>query len=138
MNHNISIKPSFILLFSIHLNSSFKGFGTLPSGISPLSSDQTSQYFAQLTTFETRLLGKIYYETKRLVHLPLGRITLHEQSKESPTYADVSLLIHKSGAALWEVWLSVPLQLFNVAHWIHWLDSEVPNSLVAQVWNTIV
>lgn len=137
MNNNISIKPSFVLLFSIRLRSSFKGFGTLPSGISPLSSDQTSRYLAQLGTFETRLLGKKFYETKRLTRLPLGRIMLHEQSKESPTYADVYLLRHKSGAALWEVWLCAPFQPFNVARWIHWLDPEAKSGLIAQMWNTL-
>lgn len=133
----LPVKPSFVLLFSIHLNSSFKGFGTLPSGIAPLSSDQSSNYLTQLATFETRLLGKTFYETKRLVRSPLGRITLNEQSKESPPHADIYLLTHKSGAALWEVWLSAPLQPFDVARWIDWLDPEAQTAIVTQVWDTL-
>lgn len=133
----LTFRPSFVLLFSIHLNSSFKGFGSLPSDIVPLSEKQSSEYLTRLATFETKLLGKTFYETKRLVRSPLGRIAFNEQPKESPEYADVYLLTHKSGAALWEVWLTAPLQPFNTARWIEWLDPEAETGFISQIWNTL-
>ena len=44
------------------------------------------------------------------------------------------LLSHKSGVALWEVWLPAPDQPFDAARWIDWLDPEAEDSLVARLW----
>ena len=130
-------EPSFVLLFSIHLNTPFKGFGTLPSTITPLSTEQSTNYAKRLSEFEIHLLGKTFYDKRRLVRTPLGRISLDKQAVNNPSHADVYLLTHKSGVALWEVWISASSQIFDVPRWIDWLDAESETSLVMQVWQVL-
>lgn len=131
------VEPSFILLFSVHLSSAFKGFGTLPSAITPLSTDQSINYDQRMAEFETYLLGKTFYDKRRLVRIPLGRISLDKQAANNPSHADIYLLTHKSGVALWEVWISAPLQNFDVPRWIDLLDAENEASIVADVWHVL-
>jgi hypothetical protein len=133
----LTVEPAFVLLFSIHLKSAFKGFGTLPPGIAPLPPEQSGDYVARLAEFETRLLGKTFREAGRLARAPLGRIALDGLPKGAPTHADVYLLAHKSGVALWEVWLPAPTQPFDAARWIGWLDAETGDGLIAQLWRVL-
>jgi hypothetical protein len=58
----IDAEPAFVLLFSIHLESAFKGYGALRRGIATMSSKQTGNYLAWLAEFETRLLVKMFRE----------------------------------------------------------------------------
>lgn len=133
----IAVEPAFVLLFSIHLKSAFKGFGALPPGIAPLPPEQSGDYVARLAEFETRLLGKTFREAGRLSRAPLGRITLDNLPEHAPAHADVYLLAHKSGVALWEIWLPASNQPFAAARWIGWLDAEAKDSLIARLWRTL-
>jgi hypothetical protein len=54
-----------------------------------------------------------------------------------PPYADIHLVVHKSGAAVWEVWLLAPTQAMDVVRWIRWLDMEVEGSLARTVWRKL-
>jgi hypothetical protein len=56
---------------------------------------------------------------------------------DATTHADVYLLSHKSGVALWEVWLPATAQPFDASRWIAWLDPEADDGLVARVWRVL-
>lgn len=133
----IDVEPAFVLLFSIRLKGAFKGFDTSHPGVSPLPSGEAQAYMTGLTEFERRLLGKAFLETRRIARWPLGRIELKGLAENSPAHADVYLLSHKSGVALWEVWLPAPAQSFDASRWINWLDPEVEDGLVARLWRVL-
>jgi hypothetical protein len=132
-----TVEPAFVLLFSIRLKGAFKGFDTSHSGVAPLPSGEAQAYMTGLTEFELRLLGKAFLETRRITRWPLGRIALEGSAENFPAHADVYLLSHKSGVALWEVWLPAPAQSFDATRWINWLDPEVEDGLVARVWRVL-
>ncbi|MCK7468851.1 MAG: hypothetical protein MZU91_12490 [Desulfosudis oleivorans] len=45
--------------------------------------------------------------------------------------------MHKSGAAVWEVWLAAPAQPMDAARWTAWLDMEAPASLARRIWGCL-
>ncbi|WP_009207794.1 hypothetical protein [Sulfuricella denitrificans] len=135
MDQNASVvEPAFTLLFSVRLKGVFKGFGTLPPGVAPLPPGESQAYTTGLAEFERRLLGKTFLEARRITRWPLGRIALEGLADEAPAHADVYLLSHKSGVALWEVWLPAPSQSFDAARWITWLDPEGEDGLIVRLW----
>ena len=135
------VKPAFVLLFSIRLKGALKGVGASHPGVTPLPAGESQAYTAGLAEFERRLLGQIFLETRRITRWPLGRITLaslHDnESGGAPAHADVYLLSHKSGVALWEIWVPATAQPFDAARWIGWLDPEAEDSLVARLWRVL-
>lgn len=131
------IEPAFILLFSVRLKGAFKGFTGLHPGVVPIPADDARAYLEGLATFERQLLGKAFLETRRITRWPLGRIALQGTADDAPTHADVYLLAHKSGVALWEVWLPAPEQAFDAARLIAWLDPESEDGLVARLWHVL-
>jgi hypothetical protein len=135
------VEPAFALLFSVRLKGAFKGSGTPQPGVSPLPAGESQAYTAGLAEFERRLLGRAFLETRRITRWPLGRIALDGPKSGAatgaPDHADVYLLSHKSGVALWEVWLPAPAQPFDAERWIDWLDPEAEDSLVARLWRVL-
>ncbi len=131
------VEPAFVLLFSIRLRGAFKGFGMTHRGVAPLPAEESQAYTAVLAEFERRLLGKAFLETRRITRWPLGRIALEGLSDNVPVHADVYLLSHKTGVALWEVWLPATPQNFDVARWIDRLDPEAEDGLVARLWRVL-
>jgi hypothetical protein len=137
VQHESTVEPAFALLFSIRLKSAFKGFGKIYPGVTPLPPGESQAYTTGLAEFERRLLGKAFLETRRIVRWPLGRIALEGLAENAPAHADVYLLSHKSGVALWEVWMPAPAQSFDASRWINWLDAEVEDGLVARLWRVL-
>ena len=137
VQHESTVEPAFALLFSIRLKSAFKGFGKIYPGVTPLPPGESQAYTTGLDEFERRLLGKAFLETRRIVRWPLGRIALEGLAENAPAHADVYLLSHKSGVALWEVWMPAPAQSFDASRWINWLDAEVEDGLVARLWRVL-
>lgn len=135
--HVNTVDPAFALLFSIRLKGAFKGFDTSHSGVTPLPPGEAQAYTTGLAEFERRLLGKAFLETRRITRWPLGRIALDGLADDAPAHADVYLLSHKSGVALWEVWLPAPAQSFDASRWINWLDPEVENGLIVRLWRVL-
>ena len=131
------VESAFVLLFSIRLKGTFKGFGTAPSGVAKLRMEESQAYMAELAEFERRLLGKAFLETRRITRWPLGRVALDGVSDKALLHADVYLLSHKTGVALWEVWLPATTQNFDVTRWIAWLDPEAEDGLVAKLWQVL-
>jgi hypothetical protein len=135
--HESTVESAFALLFSIRLKGAFKGFGKIYPGVTPLPPGESQAYTTGLDEFERRLLGKAFLETRRIVRWPLGRIALEGLADNAPAHADVYLLSHKSGVALWEVWLPAPAQSFDASRWIAWLDPEVEDGLVTRLWRVL-
>lgn len=131
------VEPAFVLLFSVRLKGVFKGFTTPHPSVTPLPPGETKAYMTGLAEFERRLLGKAFLETGRITRHPLGRVALDQPGNDAPAHADVYLLSHKSGVALWEVWLPATTQPFDASRWIAWLDPETENGLVARLWHVL-
>jgi len=125
------------MLFSVRLKSTFNGFEKPHSGVMPLLFEDSQAYISELTEFEQRLLGKAFLETRRITRWPLGRIALDGLAADAPAHADVYLLTHKSGVALWEVWLPALSQPFDAARWIAWLDPDAKEGMIAKLWQTL-
>jgi hypothetical protein len=134
---SLIVEPAFVLLFSVRLKGAFKGFVTPHPGVTPLPTDESHTYTAGLAEFERRLLGKAFLETRRITRWPLGRIALTDLPKGAPAHADVYLLSHKSGVALWEVWVPATAQCFDAARWIGWLDPEADDGMVVRLWRVL-
>lgn len=134
---DLAAVPAFMLLFSIRLAKTFSGFSARVPGIAPLAPERDEAYVAQFSDFEERLLGKTFLETRRIKRWVLGRIALPGNPANAPSYADVSLLVHKSGIALWEAWLPAAQQSFDVTRWIRWLDPDATDGLVVRLWQTL-
>ncbi|MBD3773131.1 MAG: hypothetical protein IE917_16790 [Betaproteobacteria bacterium] len=130
---DLTVVPAFILLFSIRLAKPFAGFHVQFPDITSLPTSQEQAYLAQFSDFEGRLLGETFLQARRIKRWPLGRIALTSDLENAPSYADVYLLAHKSGIALWEVWLPASDQPFNATRWIAWLDPDADHGLVAQL-----
>jgi hypothetical protein len=133
----VTIEPTFAVLFSTRLRGGFEGFGDLPAGIVPLPSERSEGYVALLGEFELRLLGKAFLEAERMTRWTCGRIALDGLPEDAPAYADVYLLAHKSGCALWEVWLPAPAQPLDAARWVRWLDPQADDGPVARLWRVL-
>jgi hypothetical protein len=131
------VETAFALFFSVRLKGAFKGFDTSHPGVAPLPPGVAQAYTTGLAEFERRLLGKAFLETRRITRWPLGRIALDGLTDDAPAHADVYLLSHKSGVALWEVWLPAPAQSFDAARWIAWLDPEEEDGLIARLWRVL-
>ncbi len=133
----VMIEPTFALLFSTRLRGAFSGFGDLPASIAALPSERSEGYVALLAEFELRLLGKAFLEAERMTRWTCGRIALDGLPGDAPAYADVFLLAHKSGCALWEVWLPAPAQPLDAARWVRWLDPDAEDGPVARLWRVL-
>jgi len=134
---DLAVEPAFMLFFSIHLHGAFTGFTRQSAGIAPLPPRQLEDYDTQFARFETQLLGKTFVETHRITRWPLGRIALDILIGDTPAYADVYLICHTSGAALWEIWLPAPAQLFDTSRWIGWLDPDARDGLIERLWRVL-
>jgi hypothetical protein len=128
---------AFMLLFSVELTSEFAGFGLPGPGLVPLPAEQVERYVGQFTNLERRLLGEPFQAARRIARWPLGRIVLAGHGDHSPPHADVYLLAHKSGLALWEVWLPATEQSFDASRWAAWLDPEADDGLIQQLWRVL-
>jgi hypothetical protein len=134
---SVTAAPAFMLLFSFRLAKRFSGLSAQFPGVSPLPAEEEHAYVAQFSDFEARLLGETFLEARRIKRWQLGRIAISGSSGNGPSYADVALLIHKSGVALWEAWLPASAQPFDATRWIGWLDPDADDGLVAQLWHVL-
>jgi hypothetical protein len=130
-----AVRPGFLLLFSTGLREPFQGFAAAPPGVEALPADRARAYLAQLTPMEAQFFGRAYVAARRTHRWPFGWITLPDPFTDGHTLtADVYLLTHVSGAALWEVWLPLPAQPFDAARWNAWLDPDAEDGLAARLW----
>lgn len=132
----VTVWPAFLLLFTITPDAA-SGRAAAPLGLQAIPAEISEAYRSRLELLQQRLLGEHYLQARRLQMSSIGRMQLPGRDGE-PTYADIRLVVHKSGASVWEVWLSAPPQPMDVVRWIGWLNMESSDSLARMVWDRLV
>jgi hypothetical protein len=94
--------------------------------------DVAQARLAQLHQVQAALLGEEYVDTGRTARWPVGRLQLPGAgSDEGPSSADLFLVTHTAGAAVWEAWMTLPRQRLDAARLVSWLRSDEPASPAA-------
>ena len=132
---DVTVWPAFVLLFAVTPDSA-SGQTVPPSGLQTIPDEISESYRSRVEAMQQRLLGEPYLQARRLQRTSVGRLALKGGEGE-PQYADIHLVVHKSGATVWEVWLVAPPQAMDVVRWVRWLDMEVEDSLARIVWNKL-
>jgi hypothetical protein len=102
----VPLQTMFVLLFPARAPQPFTGFGEVPGRAEALPGADAAARMGQLREVETVLLGKDYLESRRLARWPFGRVELPPpDGGTGPDHADVFLLTHTAGVALWEAWI---------------------------------
>ena len=107
-----------------------------PADLRPIPDEVSESYRSRLESLQQRLLGEPYLQARRLQRTSVGRLALPGGERE-PTHADIHLVVHKSGAAVWEVWLSAAPQSMDVARWIGWFDLQSGDSFARLIWDRL-
>lgn len=130
------LQPAFVLLFALTPDHAAR-HASQPSSLQAIPSETAVSYRETLESIQQRLLGEPYLQARRLSRVAMGRIAL-PVGDGAPAYADIHRVQHKSGAAVWEVWLSAPKQALGVPRWVAWLDMDNPDSLAQYIWRSLV
>ncbi|WP_031408140.1 hypothetical protein [Thiomonas sp. FB-Cd] len=130
--------PGFVLLFSSSLLPGFSGFQNSFDGFAPIPDASASALRSWRDAAQAHVLGPAFIQAARLSLRCVGRIELNKGDADAPGHADISLLTHVAGVAVWEAWMPGPRQEFDAARWTRWLDPEQPGSPAAQVWAQIL
>ena len=130
-----TLSPTFVLLFAVTPDAAAGRSGTT-TGIEAIPVDVASAYRDRIEGLQQRLLGEPYLQARRLVRTSVGRLPL-QGGEFDPTFADIHLVVHKSGAAVWEVWLAAPPQIFDAVRWVEWLDMDAPDGLARRIWDRL-
>ncbi|MFN3293890.1 MAG: hypothetical protein ACK414_10605 [Gemmobacter sp.] len=127
------VQPGFVLLFTTPVRAGTGDIAALAMGLLPMDAVVSDIANRWRDAAEAHVLGPEFQSGRRLQRHPLGRIALTGAALQ-PDHADVTLILHVTGVALWEVWLPAPEQDFEEDRWTGWLDVEQPDSLAATVW----
>lgn len=130
-----AVQPAFVLLFAVTPDAAAQQ-AAVPQGLRAIPQEIAQSYRSRLAATQQRLLGEPYLQARRLTRTAVGRLPL-PNAEGGPTHADIHLVKHKSGAAVWEVWLLAPVQAMDVTRWVRWLDMEDQNSLARRIWRTL-
>jgi hypothetical protein len=135
------LQPTFVLLFAVTPAAGGAALAT-PAGLQPIPEDVAAGYRERIDERQQRLLGEPYLQARRLQRRSIGRLPLPATASDGdpatdPAWADIHLVVHKSGAAVWEVWLAAPTQPLDAARWTAWLDMEAPASLARRIWGCL-
>lgn len=101
-----------------------------------MAEEGSQSYRNRMESLQRRLFGESYSQASRLRRTAGGRLSLPGRAGEL-THADIHLVTHKCGAAVWEVSLFGPPQPIDVARWIGWLDLESRNSPARIIWDEL-
>jgi hypothetical protein len=129
----------FVLLIPARAPRSFAGFGgCLPGGVEALPGEDAQARTGQLREVQSALLGREYLESRRLARWPLGRVRFPAApGEDGPGHADVFLVTHTAGAALWECWIPAAAQPLDAARWIGWLRPDTAGSPAAVLYERL-
>ena len=129
----ITVEPTFVLLFSVQLTGAFDGFRSSIPGITPLTAEHLRAYEERLSELERHVFGEDFVAAGRTKRWPLGRIAIHNDDQDAafPPHADVYLVTHSTGTAVWEAWFAGPSQPLDALQWIDWLDPDAEDGLPA-------
>jgi hypothetical protein len=128
----VPLQTMVVLLFPARAPRSFAGFGeSAGGGIDALPRQDARARIGQLQEVQAALLGSEYLKSRRLARWPLGRVRFAPEDGLGPGHADVFLLTHTAGVALWEAWIPVPTHPLDAARYIGWLRSDADGSPAA-------
>jgi hypothetical protein len=127
--------PTFVLLFAVTPGAAAE-LPDQPIGLQPIPDETAAAYRERIEDRQQRLLGEPYLQARRLERRSIGRLPLPGGDDE-PSFSDIHRVVHKSGATLWEAWLTAPAQTMAVERWVGWLDMEAPDSLARRIWNAL-
>ena len=130
-----AVAPAFVLLFGVTPDAAAARPASF-AGLQPMSDEASQSYRSRMDSLQRRLLGESYAQASRLQRTAVGRLALNDCTGEL-THADIHLVIHKCGAAVWEISVFGPPQPIDVARWIGWLDLESPDSLARIIWDKL-
>jgi len=130
-----TVSPAFVLLFAMTADAAARR-ATMPAGLQPMSEIASESYRSRMEPLERRLLGNTYRKASRLQRTAVGRLSLEGRVGDL-SHADIHLVVHKCGAALWEVSLFGAHQPVDVAKWVALLDFESRDSMARTVWETL-
>jgi hypothetical protein len=135
----VEVITGFVLLFAVPLEHEFSGFEARPPGVEELATERADAWISAWHETAAHVLGKAFIEARRFKRWPLGLIKLGgmPEDQQLPTNAEVHLLTHASGVALWEVWLPGLEQTFDADRWIDWLDPQSETGVAASLWRVI-
>ena len=115
----------FVVLFPVPAPpGSFAGFPRPADGIDPLPEAAVQARMDQLHDVQAAILGQEYLASRRATRWPLGRVRLPEDGGTGPPFADVFLVTHTAGGALWEAWMAAPDQQLEPDRFLSWLRSD--------------
>ncbi|MEX0828433.1 MAG: hypothetical protein WD005_05715 [Haliea sp.] len=136
---DITVDPIFVLLFSVQLTGTFNGFPSLAQGITPLTAEHSEAYDTKLSELERHVFGEDFAAAGRTKRWPLGRISIRHAGRDAgfPPHADVYLVTHATGTAIWEAWFPGASQPLDALRWIEWLDPDVEDGLPALLWRAL-
>ena len=135
----IVVEPTFVLLFSVQMTGAFSGFPSSTPNITSLGSEHFQAYNERFSELERHVFGEDFAAAGRTKRWPLGRIAIAREGRDPsfPSQADVYLVAHTTGTAIWEVWVRAPSQPLDALRWIEWLDPDAENGLPALLWSAI-
>jgi hypothetical protein len=136
---SVVVEPTFVLLFSVQMTDAFSGFPPSTQNITPLGPEHIQAYNARFSELERHVFGEDFAAAGRTKRWPLGRIAIPHESRDTsfPSQAEVYLVAHTTGTAIWEVWVRVPNQPLDALQWIEWLDPDAENGLPALLWSAL-
>lgn len=134
---DMTVEPTFVLLFSVQLAGAFDGFRASIPGVTPLTPEHLEAYDKRLSVLERHVFGEDFVAAGRTKRWPLGRIAFQNHAAWFPPHADVYLVTHSTGTAVWEAWFAGPSQPMNALQWIEWLDPDVENGLPTLIWRAL-
>lgn len=104
----LPLHTTFVLLLPVPLPRSLLGPDNVvaasrlsPAGFKPVPGEDAQARIDQVGEAETALLGGEYLESRRMARRPLGQVGLPSVGT-GPLHADLFLVTHTAGAALWE------------------------------------
>lgn len=136
---DIVLEPIFVLLFSIELTGAFNGFPQKTQDITPLAAEHLEAYDAKFSELERHVFGEDFAAAGRTKRWPLGRVAIPREGRDVafPSHADVYLVTHATGTAIWEAWFPGPSQPLDALRWIGWLDPDVEDGMPALLWRAL-
>jgi hypothetical protein len=130
----VPLQTMFVLLFPARVPRSFAGIGEVGEEVDPLPEADVQARMEQFDEAEVALLGVEYRESRRMTRLPFGRVRFPPpEGERGPDHADVFLVTHTTGAALWECWIPAPDRPLDPALYVSWLRSDIDGSPAAML-----
>jgi len=131
------VQGSVVLLYALRHHFAAPAQPPSPApGLGEIAIADAESHLVLLAEVEQRILGEAFHAAERTRRAPLGELVV-EVADGTEVNAQVYLVTHRAGVALFEVWLEAPLAPFDVQVWIDRLRFEREESLAARAWRAL-